>query len=88
MHNYIKKVSKQNTLSLYYAGGSVCVCVCRVWAEGMCMCVWISCVVPAGRTEVSAGQREGEMKERGSVLQASVDTSEEEIKDVYKISKA
>lgn len=35
MHNYIKKVSKQNTLSLHYTGGSVCVFVCRVWAEGM-----------------------------------------------------
>lgn len=39
------------------------------------MCVWINCVVPAGRTEVSAGERVGEMKKRGFVL--SVNMSEQ-----------
>lgn len=39
MHNYIKKVSKHNTLSLYYAGGSVCVCVCGGFGLKGCGCV-------------------------------------------------
>lgn len=42
MHNYIKKkFSKHNTLSSYYAGGSVCVCVrvCMGFGLKECECV-------------------------------------------------
>lgn len=67
MHNYIKKVSKQNTLSLYYAGSSVCVCVCRVWADVCLDKLCCACRTYRGERWIERGRDERERICRTSI---------------------